>query len=73
LSAFGCGLLAIAATVGAVLLFGNGFVGPAPLALGAAGGLIAAAVTLWRPPSIRAHSYPPLDRSSENDPTRQEK
>jgi hypothetical protein len=33
-----------------VLLFGNGFVGPAPIALAGAGGLIAAGAALWRPP-----------------------
>jgi hypothetical protein len=50
LSAFGCLLLAVVAVVGAVLLFNTGFAGPAPLALAAAGGLVAAAAALWRPP-----------------------
>jgi hypothetical protein len=50
LSAVGCFVLAAAAIVGAVALFGNGFAGPAPIALVAAGGLIAAGAALWRPP-----------------------
>jgi hypothetical protein len=66
-------LLAVAAIVGAVVLFGNGFVGPAPLALGAAGGLIVAAVTLWRPPQAGPRSYPPPQRPRHDPPTRQEK
>jgi hypothetical protein len=53
LCAVGCFLLAIAAIAGAVLLFGNGFAGPAPIALAGAGGLIAAGAALWRPPSTR--------------------
>jgi hypothetical protein len=48
----GCFVLAGAAIVGSVLLFGNGFVGPAPIALAGAGGLIAAGAALWRPPSL---------------------
>jgi hypothetical protein len=47
----GCFVLAGAAIVGAVLLFGNGFAGPAPIALAGAGGLIAAGASLCRPPS----------------------
>jgi hypothetical protein len=56
----GCFALAVAAIVGAVLLFGNGFAGPAPIALAGAGGLIAAGATLWRPasPMNRRRSYP---------------
>jgi hypothetical protein len=49
LCAVGCIIAALGAIVGAVLLFSNGFAGPAPLALGGAGGLIAAGATLWRP------------------------
>jgi hypothetical protein len=48
-----CFAAAIAAIVGAVLLFGNGFAGPAPIALAGAGGLIAAGAALWRPPGSR--------------------
>jgi hypothetical protein len=51
LCALGCFVLAGAALVGALLLFGSGFVGPAPIALAGAGGLIAAGVSLWRPPA----------------------
>jgi hypothetical protein len=55
----GCFALAIAATVGAVALFSNGFAGPAPIALAGAGGLIGAGVALWRPPSPnRRGRYP---------------
>jgi hypothetical protein len=61
LSAVCCFLLAGAAIAGGVALFGTGFVGPAPVALAAAGGLIAAGVTLWRPPAPR-RSYP-VDRA----------
>jgi hypothetical protein len=43
-----CFIAAAAAIVGAVLLFDTGFAGPAPLALGGAGALIAGGVTLWR-------------------------
>ncbi|HEX3824912.1 MAG TPA: hypothetical protein VHV79_10655 [Mycobacteriales bacterium] len=43
-------MLALVAVIGAVLLFGNGFAGPAPIALVAAGGLIVIGVTFWRPP-----------------------
>jgi hypothetical protein len=57
LSAFGCLLLAVAAIVGAVILFGDGFAGPAPIALAAAGGFIAAAAALWRPPPPRQPPY----------------
>jgi hypothetical protein len=45
----GCFVLAAAAIVAAVFLFGNGFAGPAPIALAGAGGLIAGGTTLWRP------------------------
>jgi hypothetical protein len=59
LCAVGCFVLAIAAIIGAVLLFGNGFAGPAPIALAAAGGLIAAGAALWRPPPTnRRGRYP---------------
>jgi hypothetical protein len=60
----GCFLGAIAAVVGSVLLFGNGFAGPAPIALAGGGGLIAAGTALWRPPGSRPSRgrYP-----SEND------
>jgi hypothetical protein len=51
----GCFLLAAAAIVVAVLLFGNGFAGPAPIALAGAGGLIALGASLWRPPSAGPH------------------
>jgi hypothetical protein len=44
-------VLAIAAIVLAVYLFGNGFAGPAPIALVTAGGLITAGAALWRPPA----------------------
>jgi hypothetical protein len=46
-----CFVLAGAAIVTAVALFGNGFAGPAPIALAGAGGLIAAGIALWRPPA----------------------
>jgi hypothetical protein len=42
-------LIAAAAIVGAVALFGNGLAGPAPLALAGAGGFIAWGAALWRP------------------------
>jgi hypothetical protein len=45
----GCFVLSAAAIVTAVVLFGTGFAGPAPIALAGAGGLIAAGVALWRP------------------------
>jgi hypothetical protein len=48
LCAAACFLAAAAAILGAVLLFDTGFAGPAPIALGGAGALIAAGVTLWR-------------------------
>jgi hypothetical protein len=54
-----CFVLALIAVIGAVLLFGNGFAGPAPIALAGAGGLIAAGASLWRPPSTnRRGRYP---------------
>jgi hypothetical protein len=43
--------LAVGAIVAAVALFDNGFLGPAPLVLAAAGGLIVGGVSLWRPPT----------------------
>jgi hypothetical protein len=54
LCALGCFLAAGAAIAGAIALFNTGFVGPAPLALGGAGGLIAAGVAIWRGPDRRA-------------------
>jgi len=42
-------VLAGAAVVTSIALFGNGFAGPAPIALAAAGGLIAAGAALLRP------------------------
>jgi hypothetical protein len=50
----GCFVAAAAAIAGAVLLFSTGFAGPAPIALAAAGGLIAAGAALWRPPDARS-------------------
>jgi hypothetical protein len=47
-------VLAVAAIVGAVTLFGTGFAGPAPLLLGGAGGLIVAGSSLWRPSADRS-------------------
>ncbi|HWC33878.1 MAG TPA: hypothetical protein VG650_03520 [Mycobacteriales bacterium] len=52
-------MAATAAVVGAVALFSSGFAGPAPLALGAAGGLVAAGASLWRP-RRPSRAYPPL-------------
>jgi hypothetical protein len=46
-----CFVAAAAAVVGAILLFGNGFAGPAPIALVAAGGLLTIGAALWRAPS----------------------
>jgi len=60
LCAVGCFTLAVVAIVGAVLLFGNGFAGPAPIALAGAGGLIAGGTALWRPPSENRRGRYPL-------------
>ncbi|HTW21409.1 MAG TPA: hypothetical protein VME70_14495 [Mycobacteriales bacterium] len=49
MSSLACFVLAGAAIIAAIALFGTGFAGPAPIALAAAGGLIAAGVALWRP------------------------
>jgi hypothetical protein len=54
----GCFILAAGAIVGAVLLFGNGFAGPAPIALAGAGGLIVAGSSLWRPPPATGRRGP---------------
>jgi hypothetical protein len=53
LCAVGCFLAAAAAIVGAIVLFGDGFAGPAPIALAGAGGLIVAGGSLWKPPGSR--------------------
>jgi hypothetical protein len=53
-------VLAAAAIAGSVALFGTGFVGPAPVALAAAGGLIVAGTSLWRPPRPGRQRYPEL-------------
>jgi hypothetical protein len=61
LCAVGCFVLAAGAVAGAVVLFGSGFAGPAPVALAASGGLIVAGTTLWRPPpppNQRRDRYP---------------
>jgi hypothetical protein len=55
LCALACFLGAGSAIVGAIFLFGTGFAGPAPLALGAAGGLIAAGAALWKPAGARSN------------------
>jgi hypothetical protein len=51
-------ILAAGAIAGAVLLFNDGFAGPAPLALGGAGGLIAWGASLWRPADQRRDRGP---------------
>jgi hypothetical protein len=56
----GCFVVAIGAVIGAIVLFSNGFAGPAPIALAAAGGLIAAGAALWRPPSTNRRGRYPL-------------
>ncbi|HWA67014.1 MAG TPA: hypothetical protein VG899_11670 [Mycobacteriales bacterium] len=53
-----CFVLAAAAIAGGLALFGTGFVGPAPIALAAGGGLIVAGTSLWRPPSPGRQRYP---------------
>jgi hypothetical protein len=58
--AVACFVLAVAAVVGSVFLFGSGFVGPAPVLLAGAGGLLTLAVSLWRGPrpGSRNRAYP---------------
>jgi hypothetical protein len=58
--AVACLLLAVAAIVGSVNLIGSGFVGPAPVLLAGAGGLLTLAVSLWRGPrpGSRNQAYP---------------
>jgi hypothetical protein len=58
--AVACFVLAVAAVVGSVFLFGSGFVGPAPVLLAGAGGLLTLAVSLWRGPrsDSRNRAYP---------------
>jgi hypothetical protein len=58
--AVGCAVLAVAAVVGSVNLIGSGFVGPAPVLLAGAGGLLTLAVSLWRGPrpGSRHRAYP---------------
>jgi hypothetical protein len=51
-------MLAAGAVAGGIALFGTGFVGPAPVALAAAGGLIVAGTSLWRPPTASRQRYP---------------
>jgi hypothetical protein len=60
IGAVGCLILAVAAVVGSVFLFGSGFVGPAPVLLAGAGGLLTLAVSLWRGPrsDSRNRAYP---------------
>jgi hypothetical protein len=53
-----CFVAAAGAVVGAVALFGNGFAGPAPIALVAAGGLIVIGANLWRPRGSDARRGP---------------
>lgn len=60
IGAVACLIVAVAAVVGSVFLFGSGFVGPAPILLAGAGGLITLAVSLWRGPrpGSRNRAYP---------------
>ncbi|HVW81410.1 MAG TPA: hypothetical protein VHB69_10800 [Mycobacteriales bacterium] len=53
-------MLAAAAIAGSIALFGTGFVGPAPVALAAAGGFLVAGTSLWRPPNPARQRYPDL-------------
>jgi hypothetical protein len=57
-----CFVLAGGAIAGSIALFSSGFAGPAPIALAAAGGLIAGGAALWRPPDpdARRGPYPKL-------------
>jgi hypothetical protein len=58
--AVACVVLAVAAVVGSVFLFGSGFVGPAPVLLAGAGGLLTLGFSLWRGPRTdgRNRAYP---------------
>jgi hypothetical protein len=58
--AVACFVLALAAVVGSVFLFGSGFVGPAPVLLAGAGGLLTLGFSLWRGPrpDSRNRAYP---------------
>jgi hypothetical protein len=59
-AAVACVVLAVAAVVGSLSLIGSGFVGPAPVLLAGAGGLLTLAVSLWRGPrpGSRNRAYP---------------
>jgi hypothetical protein len=58
--AVACFVFAVAAVVGSVFLFGSGFVGPAPVLLAGAGGLLTLGFSLWRGPRAdsRNRAYP---------------
>jgi hypothetical protein len=58
--AVACIVLAVAAIVGSVFLFGNGFAGLGPVLLAGAGGLLTLSVSLWRGPrsDSRNRTYP---------------
>jgi hypothetical protein len=60
LGAVACFVLAVAAVVGSVNLIGSGFVGPAPVLLAGAGGLLSLGFSLWRGPRSegRNRAYP---------------
>jgi hypothetical protein len=60
IAAVGCLVLAVAAVVGSIFLFGSGFVGPAPVLLAGAGGLLTLGLSLWRGPrpGSRNRAYP---------------
>jgi hypothetical protein len=61
LSAVCCFVAAAGAIVASVALFSTGFVGPAPIGLAGAGGLIAAGFALWRPAQPSRADPPPGD------------
>jgi hypothetical protein len=64
-------LAAIGAVVGAVALFSTGFVGPAPILLAGAGGLLAASAALWRPPRP-SRAYPRIPPGTADSTKRRE-